>query len=210
MVHWGVGPCIKNPVRPKKRSEEGIDFKIAFRKIRVINKNFQLITRIQLKSYQETDGIRMEVNPAYVEALKRVVRKSPYPNHMRMRLNYIAMDRAEVIIELDQCHLQPYGIVHGGVVATIIDTATFWAAFLRLPEKDGLVNVDLKLNYLQSIVDGRLIAQGKCIRPGRSICYSEASVYDGNDNLIAHGTSTLMILPGKGLRLDVSKFVFTN
>jgi uncharacterized protein (TIGR00369 family) len=147
------------------------------------------------------------VNPVYVEALKAVVKNSPYPTHMRMVLDRIEIDRARVVIELADCHLQPYGIVHGGVVATIIDTATFWAAFLRLPEKTGLINVDLKLNYLKSIADGKLIAKGTCLRPGRSISYSEASVYDENENLIAHGTSTLMVLPGKGLNLGAEKFL---
>jgi len=147
------------------------------------------------------------VNPAFVEALKATVKNSPYPTHMRMTLDRIDIDRAEVVIQLAECHLQPYGIVHGGVVATIIDTATFWAAFLRLPEADGLVNVDLKLNYLNSIVSGKLIARGTCLRPGRSISYSEASVYDESENLIAHGTSTLMVLPEKGLQMGVSKFI---
>ena len=126
---------------------------------------------------------------------------------MQMTLDQIALDAAEVGIKLAECHLQPYGIVHGGVVATIIDTATFWAAFLRLPEDSGLVNVDLKLNYLQSVIDGKLTARGTCIRSGRSICYSEASVYNENDSLIAHGTSTLMVLSEKGLKVGVPKFL---
>ena len=148
-----------------------------------------------------------QVNPAYVKALKTVVKQSPYPSHMRMTLEEIKIDRATIAIGLAKCHLQPYGIVHGGVVATIIDTATFWAAFLRLPEEAGLVNVDLKLNYLKSIIDGKLIARGTCMRPGRSICYSEATVYDEEKNLIAHGTSTLMVLPGKGMQMGVPKFL---
>lgn len=149
------------------------------------------------------------VNPAFVETLKATVKNSPYPTHMRMTLDHVELDQAEVVIQLDECHLQPYGIVHGGVVATVIDTATFWAAFLRLPEADGLVNVDLKLNYLKSIVSGKLIARGSCLRPGRSISYSEASVYDESENLIAHDTSTLMVLPEKGLQLGVPKFLET-
>ena len=148
-----------------------------------------------------------QVNPDYVEALKTTVKNSPYPSHMRMTLDSIEIDRAEIVIRLEECHLQPYGIVHGGVVATIIDTATFWSAFLRLPEADGLVNVDLKLNYLKSVINGKLIARGTCIRSGRSICYSEASVYDENEDLIAHGTSTLMVLPGKGLPISEPKFM---
>ena len=147
------------------------------------------------------------VNPAYIEALKRAVETSPYPNHMAMVLEDIAIDRADVVIRLAECHLQPFGIVHGGVVATAIDTATFWAAFLRLPEDDGLVNVDLKLNYLQPVIEGRLIARGTCLRPGRAISYAEAKVFDDQENLVAHGTSTLLVLQGKGLHLGEKKFL---
>lgn len=146
------------------------------------------------------------VNPEYIEALKKVVKNSPYPMHMAMVLNHIELDRADVAIRLAEYHLQPFGIVHGGVVATLIDTATFWSAFLRLPEDAGLVNVDLKLNYLEPVIEGRLTARGTCMRHGSTISYSEAKVFDENKNLIAHGTSTLMVLKGKGLKLDVGKF----
>ena len=150
----------------------------------------------------------MEIlNPDYIEVLKKTVKNSPYPSHMKMELSDIENDRAEVVIHISRCHLQPFGIVHGGVLATLIDTATFWAAFARLPEDTGLVNVDLKLNYLLPVEKGILTAQGVCLRPGRSISYSEARVYDDKKNLVAHGTSTLMALPGKGLTLDVRKFI---
>ncbi len=146
-------------------------------------------------------------NPDYIKALKAQVKNSPYPSHMSMAIDAIEFDTADIVLHLAQCHLQPFGIVHGGVIATMIDTATFWAAFLRLPEDTGLVNVDLKLNYLQSVVEGKLIAKGVCIRSGRSLSYAEAKVYDENKTLIAHGSSTLMSLPGKGLDLGMEKFL---
>ncbi len=147
------------------------------------------------------------INPAYIQALKTIVKTSPYPRHMAMTMDHVDIDGADIVIELADFHLQPFGIVHGGVLATLIDTATFWSAFLRLPEDAGLVNVDLKLNYLQPVVDGRLTARGRCLRPGRSISYAEARVVDGDGRLIAHGTSTLMALPGKGLALEMPKFL---
>ncbi len=146
-------------------------------------------------------------NPDYIRELKRIVNTSPYPSHMHMSLAEISYDAAVIAMELDQCHLQPYGIVHGGVIATLIDTATFWAGFLRLPEDAGLVNVDLKLNYLNSVVNGRLRAEGICIRPGKTISYAEARVMDGTGELIAHGTSSLMTLPGKGMKMKFPKFM---
>lgn len=148
-----------------------------------------------------------KVNPEFIRELKRTVNTSPYPSHMKMSLTDIGVDRASIDIKLDRCHLQPYGIVHGGVIATIIDTATFWAGFLRLPERDGLVNVDLKLNYLQSVVSGTLRAEGVCLRHGRTLSYAEATVFDDREALIAHGTSSLMILPGKGLEMGIDKFL---
>ncbi len=146
-------------------------------------------------------------NSDYITELIQIVTNSPYPSHMSMALTRIDLDSAEISLDLGPCHLQPFGIVHGGVLATLVDTATFWAAFLRLPEDVGLVNVDLKLNYLKPAMEGWLTAIGSCIQAGNSISYAEARVQDGSGKLIAHGTSTLMALPGKGLKLSFPKFV---
>ena len=146
-------------------------------------------------------------NDDYINKLIDMVNTSPYPKHLRMQLVSISVDQAVVKLNTEQCHLQPFGIVHGGVLATLIDTATFWSVFLRLPEDAGLVNIDLKLNYLKSISSGLMTVQGRCIRAGRTINYAEASVKDKEGNLIAHGTSTLMVLPGKGIRVGAKKFL---
>ncbi|MDM8525320.1 PaaI family thioesterase [Desulfococcaceae bacterium HSG8] len=146
-------------------------------------------------------------NPEYIRELIHIVNNSPYPSHMSMRLAAIDIDSANIDLETGQCHLQPYGIVHGGVLATLIDTATFWAAFMRIPEDAGLVNIDLKLNYLRPVTSGRLKALGQAIRSGRTVSYAEARVSDENGELIAHGTSTLMTIPGKGLKMKAKKFI---
>lgn len=149
----------------------------------------------------------MKPNPEYIRAIQQAVQESPFPQLIAMRLESIAFDRATVILESDTKHLQPFGIVHGGVLATVIDTATFWSVFMRIPEDHGLVNVDLKLNYLKSVKNGTLRAEGRAIRSGRSISYAEARVYDERDELLAHGTSTLITLPGKGIDMAVPKFI---
>ncbi|EKD37887.1 MAG: thioesterase superfamily protein [uncultured bacterium] len=146
-------------------------------------------------------------NPAYIRDLIGKVNTSAFPTHMAMRLIDISYDEATLALDLGVCHLQPFGIVHGGVLATLIDTATFWAVFLRLPEDAGLVNIDLKLNYLQPVQRGRLRACGRAIRSGNSISYAEARVQDEEGRLLAHGTSTLMVLPGKGLKMEQRKFL---
>lgn len=146
-------------------------------------------------------------NPEYTSKLLDIINYSPFFEHMSMQLVSIEYDNAQIELQASKSHLQPYGMVHGGVVATLIDTATFWAAFMRIPADAGMVNVDLKLNYLRSFKEGLLRAKGTTIRSGQSISYAEAKVMDTGGELIAHGTSTLMTLPGKGLRTDVPKFI---
>lgn len=146
-------------------------------------------------------------NPEYIRELIEIVNESPFPDHMSMRLSEIALDRAVFELKTNRCHLQPFGMVHGGVLATLIDTATFWAAFLRIPEEAGLVNIDLKLNYLKGVETGLLVAEGRTIHSGNSISYAEATVYNESRERIAHGTSTLLRLQGKGLKLRSPKFI---
>ncbi len=148
----------------------------------------------------------VNVNEVYISKLLELVSDSPFPQHMGMQLAAIDLDAATVILDVRHCHMQPFGMVHGGVLSTLIDTATFWAAFLRLPEDAGLVNIDLKLNYLKPATTGLLTAQGRCIRAGSNISYAEAAVKDAGGGLLAHGTSTLMALPGKGIQVGTPKF----
>ena len=122
-------------------------------------------------------------NPAYVRELFDIINRSPFPNHMKMRLEAIELDKAVVTLATDRCHLQAYGIVHGGVLATLIDTATFWAVYLRIPQDAGLVNIDLKLNYLKPVEKGLLTAESRAIRSGRNLSYAEARVWDARKKL---------------------------
>jgi uncharacterized protein (TIGR00369 family) len=149
----------------------------------------------------------MTPNPAFIEALQSSVRDAPYPRLLGMRLAGIDFDRCRIELDLDERHMQPFGIVHGGVLATLVDTATFWAGYLRLPQGTGLVNVDLKLNYLKAVTAGTLRTEGTCVRAGRQISVTEATVYDASGEKIAHGLSTLMALPGKDIELGVAKFL---
>lgn len=151
----------------------------------------------------------MTPNPAYLDSVRDLVKHGNYPQLLGMELAELEPDRCLVTLDVAERHLQPYGIVHGGVLASLLDTATFWSAFVRLPQDVGLVNVDLKLNYLEAVPPsaGRLFTEGRCIRPGRTLSYTEAYVRDGNDRLIAHATSTVMALPGKGLAIDLLKFL---
>jgi uncharacterized protein (TIGR00369 family) len=98
-------------------------------------------------------------------------------------------------IEAEEKHLQPFGYVHGGAIASVMDAAAFWAVFPQVPDGMGLTTVDIKVNYLAPVQKGKIVAKGRCIKIGRTLALGEASLNGPEGNLLAHGTSTMMIVP---------------
>jgi uncharacterized protein (TIGR00369 family) len=144
-----------------------------------------------------------KLNPEYIEHVKPFVNHSPYFELLSMKILDVGVGFSLLEVDLAEKHLQPFGFVHGGVFASIIDAAAFWAVFSGIEDPNaGATTVDLKLNYLAPAVSGKLIAKGRQIKLGKTLGYAEATVTDENGRLLAHGTSTLMILPGNGLSMD--------
>jgi uncharacterized protein (TIGR00369 family) len=135
-----------------------------------------------------------KLNPAHVAAIAKTVNTCPYFTLLSMELKSFDLGESRLEVEIQQKHLQPYGIVHGGVCASITDAAIYWAVYAGMEETVGLTTLELKLNYLAPVSAGRLIAKGRSVKAGKSICLGEASVEDDKGNLVAHGTSTLMVL----------------
>ena len=143
-------------------------------------------------------------NPQYRERLFTLIDEVPFVRHMGMRITDLALGRATFEMTAAEFRMQPFGVVHGGNIATLIDTATFWACFLAMDsDEDGLTSVDLKLNYLAPARVEPLRCTGKLIKAGKKISYAEASVVTAANRLIAHGTSTLMRLPGLGMKFGI-------
>lgn len=144
-----------------------------------------------------------KLNPEYVQRLNRLINGCPYFQLLSMKLLEAGPGFSLLEIDLAEKHLQPFGFVHGGVFASIIDAAVFWSIFHEIDDPNpGATTVDLKLNYLAPAAAGKLVARGSRIKVGRTLGYGEARVTDENGKLLAHGTSTLMILPGNTFATD--------
>ena len=144
-----------------------------------------------------------KLNAEYIQRVNQLVNHSPYFELLSMKILDVGLGFSLLEINLAEKHLQPFGFVHGGVFASIIDAAAFWAIFYNIEDQNAsATTVDLKLNYLAPAVSGKLIAKGAQIKLGKTLGYAEARVTDEGGRLLAHGTSTLMILPNNGLVLD--------
>ncbi|MER5683877.1 PaaI family thioesterase [Streptomyces sp. NPDC002205] len=114
----------------------------------------------------------------------------------------ITLDEAEhgrVVFSLvpGEEHYNPIGSVHGGVYATLLDSAAGCAVQSTLPSGMAYTSLDLTVKFLRPVtVDtGRIRAVGTVTSSGRRTALAEARLLDEKDRLLAHATSTCMLFP---------------
>jgi uncharacterized protein (TIGR00369 family) len=92
--------------------------------------------------------------------------------------------------------LNPLGGVYGGWALTLIDSAAGCAAHTLLPPGVGYASLETKANFTRPIKHdtGRVRAEGRVVSRGRQIMSAEARILDSSGRILAHGTSTLMVL----------------
>ena len=88
---------------------------------------------------------------------------------------------------------QPAGLMHGGVIASLIDTGTAYALLLReeiqeaLQDGGSLVTVDLRVKYLRPVTDGIITCEARVMRMGRQIIHTDAVVTNEAGAEVARG-----------------------
>ncbi|MCA1297834.1 PaaI family thioesterase [Stappia indica] len=94
-------------------------------------------------------------------------------------------------------HYNPMGMVHGGWIATILDSALGCAVHTTLQPGEGYTTIEFKVNNVRPLfqTSGRVICDGTVLHRGRRMATSEARLVDENGKLIAHGVETCMIFP---------------
>ena len=140
------------------------------------------------------------VNPDYVKRAVEEVNGCPYFSLLSMEIVSLDYGESRLEVAVQEKHLQPFGQVHGGVYSSLVDATAFWAVYAQIEEGVGMTTVELKLNYLAPASAGVLVGKGKSLRVGHTLCLGEARIEDQEGQLLAHGTSTMMIL--KDLKLQ--------
>jgi uncharacterized protein (TIGR00369 family) len=119
----------------------------------------------------------------------------PIAELMRMRVTDVESGRITFSCTPDASMYNPLGMVHGGAVCTLLDTATACAMHSTLPEGVGYTSVEIKVNYLKAVTvaSGPLTAVGTVVKTGSRIGFAEGKVTDASGNLVATASSTLLV-----------------
>ena len=134
---------------------------------------------------------------AYLRALQSgELPPPPIAVLMGMWIAEVSEGRVVFAAEPTEYHYNPLGTVHGGVMATLLDSALGCAVQSMLPAGTSYTTLELKVNYLRPITTktGTVYAEGKLIHIGGRIATAEGRLTDADGKLYAHGTTTCIIL----------------
>lgn len=116
-------------------------------------------------------------------------------------LGFVGFDvpeRGSAVFELDPelRHYNPIGSVHGGVAATLLDSACACAVHSTLDVGERYTSLDLTVKFLKAVTvdSGRLRAVGTVVQRGRRTALAEAKLYDARGRLVAYASSSCLIL----------------
>jgi uncharacterized protein (TIGR00369 family) len=148
----------------------------------------------------------------------------PFNQYLGVRVVRMEAGDAEATIELAPHHTTNRGVAHGGVVASLLDSAMGAAVISAIPKEWWCATTGLSIQFVAGAHEGALAATGKVVRRGRSIAFVEGSAHDASGRLVAtaHGTWHLwphkpgmetaatgayVVVQGSGERLRVGKIL---
>ncbi len=122
---------------------------------------------------------------------------SPFYRHMGMELVEANEGRSRVRLPLKDEFKNLYGTIHGGAIATILDSSCSIAAGTLMEPGEVAVTLNQRINYIAQPQGSILYAEGRAIHKGRYTGVGQAEVRDDQGNLVAVGTATIFIFRRK-------------
>jgi uncharacterized protein (TIGR00369 family) len=118
---------------------------------------------------------------------------------MNMRLVEVEEGRAVFAVEPDERHYNGLGIAHGGLAATLLDSALGCAINTVMPAGRVFTTLEMKLNYVRPMrrETGEVRCEAEVLHAGGRVATAEGRILDASGKLYAHGTATCMLFRAK-------------
>lgn len=136
----------------------------------------------------------MEITPERERIIREKFEINHFPQMLGIELDSIEPGRARLSVEVRKELLQLQGVMHGGAIASLIDTAVAFAIIGANEPRDRFTTVEMKVNYLSAIRQGRVTAEARLVRNGRRIIVADCDLYDSEGRLAAKGLLTYIRL----------------
>jgi uncharacterized protein (TIGR00369 family) len=138
------------------------------------------------------------ISPELSEDQRRRIHEAldtvPFAKLIGLELEDVAPLHAVMSLRIRDELKQNNGLVHGGAIASLIDTTTAFAIIPLLAQNERATTIDLTINYLRPLTTGRATATARVLRAGRRVIAVSAEVADDAKNLTATALSTYLRL----------------
>ncbi len=122
------------------------------------------------------------------------LRGSHPSNHFGFELAKAEQGRVVFRMPVRELHKQIHRVVHGGVLATLADTAGGFVTLLAAPAGARVVTVEMKINFLEPVESGEIRAEARVLRQGRNLSVVDCDITDGQGRLVAKALATFAII----------------
>ena len=136
-----------------------------------------------------------QVDPAKLDRARKAFAAVPYAKFLGLELGDVASGEATLHLDVRAELKQDQGVVHGGVVASLIDTASAFAVLTRIEIDERVTTTDLTIHYLRPITEGRMTANARVIRGGRRLFVLSVDVFNDRRTLVATAVTTYIKIP---------------
>ena len=126
--------------------------------------------------------------------IERAIETVPYARLLGIQLEKVAPGEATLTLAIRPELTQNHGVVHGGAIASLLDTATAFAILTLLEPDERVTTVDLTISYLRPAVEGTLQATARVLRQGRRLFTVSAELVDSGGTLLTTALSTCIKL----------------
>lgn len=116
----------------------------------------------------------------------------PFARLLGIEVDSVEPGHAVLSMKLRHEHMRNNAIAHGGVIATLIDSAMAIAIMALLEENERTVTVDLTIHYLRPVPEGSAKASARVVRAGRRVVTVSAELFDADGKLAATAISTYL------------------
>ena len=132
----------------------------------------------------------------YFESWSRGELNPPMADTLGFELTDFDEGHIEITCKPEGFHYSPYGMVHGGLAATLLDSATGCAIQARLLAGEGYATLNLTVSYLRPITPdtGTVRCIGNVVSMGRQVAVAEAKVIDESDRELARASATCILI----------------
>jgi uncharacterized protein (TIGR00369 family) len=122
--------------------------------------------------------------------------RPPIADLLDMRLVSVGEGVAVFECTPDESAYNPIGLVHGGLLCTLLDSAAGCAVHSLLPAGVGYSSIEIKVSFLAPVRadSGTLEAEGRALRVGRQVAFAEAHARTADGKLVGHATSSLAVM----------------